>query len=101
MQKKHMIIWFIINLIASLIAPLIFSFAVVNENAVLKIYMPFIFVIVGISWIAELIVYIGSVYENENATLNNMFPNDKKWTTEEIVEECKNVIDQIVDKYCK
>lgn len=60
MQKKHMIIWFIINLIASLIAPLIFSFAVVNGNAVLKIYMPFIFVIVGISWIAELVVYIGS-----------------------------------------
>lgn len=22
-----------------------------------------------------------------------------KWTTEEIVEECKNVIDQIVSKY--
>ena len=57
-----MIIWFIINLIASLIAPLIFSFAVVNGNAVLKIYMPFTFVIVGISWIAELIVYIGSEY---------------------------------------
>ena len=57
-----MIIWFIINLIASLIAPLIFSFAVANGNAVLKIYMPFIFVIVGISWIAELVVYIGSEY---------------------------------------
>ena len=62
MQKKHMIIWFIINLIASLIAPLIFSFAVANGNAVLKIYMPFIFVIVGISWIAEFVVYIGSEY---------------------------------------
>ena len=62
MQKKHMIIWFIINLIASLIAPLIFSFAVANGNAVLKIYMPFIFVIVGISWIAELFVYIGRDY---------------------------------------
>ena len=62
MQKKHMIIWFIINLMASLIAPLIFSFAVANGNAVLKIYMPFIFVIVGISWIAELVVYIGSEY---------------------------------------
>lgn len=35
------------------------------------------------------------------ASVNSMFPNDKKWTTEEIVEECKNVIDQIVDKYCK
>ena len=57
-----MIIWFIINLIASLIAPLIFSFAVVNGNAVLKIYMPFIFVIICISWIAEFVVYIGSEY---------------------------------------
>lgn len=62
MQKKQMIIWFIINLIASLIAPLIFSFAVTNGNAVLKIYMPFIFVIIGISWIAEFVVYIGSEY---------------------------------------
>lgn len=62
MQKKQMIIWFIINLIASFIAPLIFSFAVANGNAILKIYMPFIFVIVGISWIAELVVYIGSEY---------------------------------------
>lgn len=33
--------------------------------------------------------------------INDMFLNDKKWTTEEIVEECKNVIDQIVEKYCK
>ena len=62
MQKKHMIIWFIINLIASLIAPFIVSFAVVNGNGVLKIYMPCIVVIVGISWIAELFVYIGSEY---------------------------------------
>lgn len=30
---------------------------------------------------------------------NNMFQYKKKWTTEEIVEECKNVIDQIVEKY--
>ena len=62
MQKKHMIIWFIINLITSLIAPLIFSFAVVNGNAVLKIYMPFIFVIECIYWIAKLVVYIGNEY---------------------------------------
>ena len=37
-----------------------------------------------------------------DATTNiiyNTFPNDKKWTTEEIVEECKNVINQIVEKY--
>ena len=36
-----------------------------------------------------------------DTSLNNMFSNDKKWTTEEIVEECKNVINQIVEKYCK
>lgn len=30
---------------------------------------------------------------------SNMYRNGKKWTTEEIVEECKNVIDQIVAKY--
>lgn len=62
MKKKNRLILLIINLIASLIAPLIFSFAVANGNAVLKIYMPFIFVIVGISWIAEFVVYIGSEY---------------------------------------
>lgn len=32
---------------------------------------------------------------------SNMYLNGKKWTTEEIVEECKNVIDQIVAKYYK
>lgn len=36
-----------------------------------------------------------------DATLNNMSLDKKKWTTEEIVEEYKNVIDQIVEKYCK
>lgn len=30
---------------------------------------------------------------------SDMYLNGKKWTTEEIVEECKNVIDQIVAKY--
>ena len=58
MKKKNRLIWFIINLIASLIAPLIFSFAVANGNAVLKIYMPFIFVIVGISWIVQFLAYL-------------------------------------------
>ena len=43
--------------------------------------------------------HFGDYIDCGDAALNNMFPNDKKWTTEEIVEECKNVIDQIVEKY--
>ena len=44
-------------------------------------------------------VHYGDYMAYGYAAINNMFPNDKKWTTEEIVEECKNVIDQIVEKY--
>lgn len=43
--------------------------------------------------------HYGDYMDYGYASVNNMFPNDKKWTTEEIVEECKNVIDQIVEKY--
>lgn len=43
--------------------------------------------------------HYGDYMDYGHADVNNMFPNDKKWTTEEIVEECKNVIDQIVEKY--
>ena len=43
--------------------------------------------------------HYGDYMDYGDAALNNMFLNDKKWTTEEIVEECKNVIDQIVEKY--
>ena len=43
--------------------------------------------------------HFGDYIDCGDAALNNMFPNNKKWTTEEIVEECKNVIDQIVEKY--
>lgn len=45
--------------------------------------------------------HYGDYMDYGNATLNNMFPDKKKWTTEEIVEECKNVIDQIIEKYYK
>lgn len=45
--------------------------------------------------------HYGDYIDYGNAALNNMFLNDKKWTTEEIVEECKNVINKIVAKYCK
>lgn len=45
--------------------------------------------------------HYGDYVDYGNASLNNMFPDKKKWTTEEIVEECKNVIDQIVEKYYK
>ena len=45
--------------------------------------------------------HYGDYMDYGYASVNNMFPNDKKWTTEEIVEECKNVIDQIIEKYCK
>lgn len=45
--------------------------------------------------------HYGDYMDYGNATLNNMFPDKKKWTTEEIVKECKNVIDQIVEKYYK
>lgn len=45
--------------------------------------------------------HYGDYMDYENATLNNMFLDKKKWTTEEIVEECKNVINQIVEKYYK
>ena len=43
--------------------------------------------------------HYGDYMDYGDTSLNNMFSNDKKWTTEEIVEECKNVIDQIVEKY--
>ena len=45
--------------------------------------------------------HYGDYMDYGDTFLNNMFSNDKKWTTEEIVEECKNVINQIVEKYCK
>lgn len=45
--------------------------------------------------------HYGDYINYGDTSLNNMFSNDKKWTTEEIVEECKNVIDQIVEKYYK
>lgn len=67
----------------------------------------------GITWCDNFVKYIdkkgwfigwdyahfGDYIDCGDAALNNMFLNDKKWTTEEIVEECKNVIDQIVEKY--
>ena len=69
----------------------------------------------GITWGDNFVKYIdkkgwfigwdyahyGDYMDYGDTSLNNMFSNDKKWTTEEIVEECKNVIDQIVEKYCK
>lgn len=45
--------------------------------------------------------HYGDYMDYGHADVNNMFPNNKKWTTEEIVEECKNVIDQIIEKYYK
>lgn len=67
----------------------------------------------GITWCDNFVKYIdkkgwfigwdyahyGDYTDYGYAAVNNMFPNDKKWTTEEIVEECKNVINQIVEKY--
>ena len=67
----------------------------------------------GITWCDNFVKYIdkkrwsigwdyahyGDYMDYGDTSLNNMFSNDKKWTTEEIVEECKNVIDQIVEKY--
>ena len=58
MQKKHMIIWFIINLIASFIVPLIYAFSVAYNITVLKIYIPFVFAIIGGSWIVQFIAYV-------------------------------------------
>ena len=69
----------------------------------------------GITWCDNFVKYInkkgwfigwdyahfGDYIDCGDAALNNMFLNDKKWTTEEIVEECKNVINQIIEKYCK
>ncbi len=69
----------------------------------------------GVTWSDSFVRYInkkgwfigwdyahcGDYMDYGSATLNNMFLNDKKWTTEEIVKECKNVIDQIVEKYCE
>ena len=45
--------------------------------------------------------HYGDYMDYGDTYLNNMFPDKKKWTTEEIVEECKNVIDQIIEKYYK
>ena len=45
--------------------------------------------------------HYGDYMDYGDISFNNIFSNDKKWTTEEIVEECKNVINQIVEKYCK
>lgn len=44
--------------------------------------------------------HYGDYMDYGDVLFNNMFQYKKKWTTEEIVEECKNVIDQIVAKYC-
>ena len=38
-------------------------------------------------------------FDDRNFIVTYLNCYDKKWTTEEIVEECKNVIDQIVTKY--
>lgn len=43
--------------------------------------------------------HYGDYMDYGDVLFNNMFQYKKKWTTEEIVEECKNVIDQIVAKY--
>ena len=43
--------------------------------------------------------HYGDYMDYGDVFFNNMFQYKKKWTTEEIVEECKNVIDQIVANY--
>lgn len=45
--------------------------------------------------------HCGDYINYGDTSLNNLFSDDKKWTTEEIVEECKNVINQIVEKYLR
>lgn len=45
--------------------------------------------------------HYGDYMDYGDTSLNTLFSDDKKWTTEEIVEECKNVIDQIIEKYLR
>lgn len=58
MKKKNRLILLIINLIASFIVPLIYAFSVAHNITVLKIYIPFVFAIIGGSWIVQFLAYL-------------------------------------------
>ena len=58
MKKKNRLILLIINLIASVIVPLIYAFSVAYNITVLKIYIPFVFAIIVGSWIVQFIAYV-------------------------------------------